>query len=250
MHASHASASLMFQMHLQTSRMEAVLHCPSSWKRQDWTGKEKVQALRSGHSAHKISLPMLEKCFGRHQWKLPSGYQCALSLLPLCLIAFILLWRKPSYRAQLQFYPQGPAISEQPSELPQRASHPNAQPLQCPRAVLQSAPSADNRLMNILRKQGAETLPNNSLSLWPKKAAEGALMPEISTSHVTNWNQMDPHKPHSSQAVGTASAPPPFPVWVDSYCSRCCSQHVPLVTLLLFSDDPRLGCNTLKTDLK
>jgi len=67
MHASHASASLTFQMHLQTSRMEVVLHCPSSWKTPDWTGKEKIQALRSGRSAHKISLPMLEKCFGRHQ---------------------------------------------------------------------------------------------------------------------------------------------------------------------------------------
>lgn len=88
-----------------------------------------------------------------------------------CLIAFILLWRKPSYRAQLQFYPQGPAISEQPSELPQRASQPNAQPLQCPRAVLQSAPSPDNRLTNILRKQGAETPAKQLTELVTQKGS-------------------------------------------------------------------------------
>lgn len=214
MHISHASASLTFQMHLQTSRMAAVLYCPSSWKRWDWTGKEKAQALRSGCFVHKISFPKLEKALegiseSCHQVSGVLSHYCL-----CCLIAFILLWWKPSYRAQLQFY-SGTCNFRAAlrHELSQRASQPNAQPLQFPQAILQSTPSPDNRLTNILGKQGAETLPNNSLSLWPKKAAKATLTPEISTSHMTNWNQMDPLKSHSSQAVGTASAPPLFPVW-------------------------------------
>jgi len=113
--------SLISQLRLQTPTQWRICrisdctdkhcHCPNSWKRRDWAGKEEEPVLKArqyGRAEKQGCLqnkpPDTGKSFGRNQSKLSCCYQHALSLLPLlfnCLRSFMLWW-KPSYREQLQ----------------------------------------------------------------------------------------------------------------------------------------------------
>lgn len=178
-HINDASAVLYITLvPVDSNAIEAVLHlwlykhchCPNSWKRQNWAGKEKEQAPRARqYSKAEATLPTKQasqhwKSFGRYQSKLSSCYQPILSFMSVVqVLSFFyvivkIISENSSYNFRKFNCDFSPAIR---SELSNRVSQPNAQHLQYPLATFHRIHSPDNRLMNILGKHGVEILPNN-----------------------------------------------------------------------------------------